>query len=161
MKLPKIFIGWVMACVTDVQFNIHLNGRIHGKFKGGRGLRQGDPLSPLLFVLTMDYFSRMMPHVNTQLGFHFHPHCKKQGLTHLMFVDDLILFCKANKSCIGHIKTTLTYFAKSASLQANLHKSQLVLGGVTLYSTQPMPTGCRFPGKPPPPKIFGDPHHRK
>ena len=71
LRFPKIFTSWIMACVTTVNFIIHINGQDQGSFKGGRGLRQGDPLSPMLFVLTMEYFSRLMSSISLHKGFSF------------------------------------------------------------------------------------------
>ncbi|KAH0685933.1 hypothetical protein KY285_016484 [Solanum tuberosum] len=53
------YIKWVMECVTTPQHSIVLNAGGYGRIKGARGLRQGDPISPLLFVLCMKYFSRI------------------------------------------------------------------------------------------------------
>ena len=132
MKFSRTFITWIMSCVcvTSVRFFLHTKGNTHGDFAGGRGLRQGDPLSPLLFVLAMEYLSRIMHSTSKKPGFTYHPHCKSVGLTHLMFADNLLMFCKADISSIQHLKSALFLFSKSADLQANLHKSQIVLRGM-------------------------------
>ena len=109
--------------------SIHINGQNQGSFLGGKGLRQGDALSPLLFVITMEYFSKLMYKASQSHGFKFHPNCKALGLTHLMFTDDFILFCKAGHITLGHIMTALKRFHESADLKANQSKSQMVLGG--------------------------------
>ena len=98
-------------------------------FRGRRGLRQGDPLSPLLFVLAMEYFSRIMHKASTLPNYKHHPHCKPLNLTHLMFADDLIIFGKADPPTIQIMKEALDHFSCSTGLVANLHKSQIFLGG--------------------------------
>ena len=129
LHFPEIFTKWVLACVTSVNFFISLNGQQSDKFKGGRGLRQGDPLSPLLFVLAMDYLSRLLKRASQQAGFKYHPHCRKLGLTHLVFADDLMLFCKADPPSLQLFNRALTSFRDTAGLGTNLLKSQMVLGG--------------------------------
>lgn len=55
--------GWrklIMGCVRSVNFAVILNGQTGKKFAPSRGLRQGDPLSPYLFLLVSDVFSKMI-----------------------------------------------------------------------------------------------------
>jgi hypothetical protein len=94
---PARFVNWVRECITTPRFSIALNGSLVGYFKGGKGLRQGDPLSPYLFVLAMEVFTKLMSaKVRESQLFQFHPHCGRQQITHLNFADNLLIFVAAD-----------------------------------------------------------------
>jgi len=120
LKFPLVFVQWIMACITSVYFKIHINGQDHESFKGGRGLKQGEPLSPLLFVLSMEYLSRLLAKTSLNSKFKFHPSCKKIQLTHLIFADDLILFSKAGPDSLHLMMSALQDFHDCAGLKTNL-----------------------------------------
>ena len=118
-----------MACITFVTYRVNVNDQQREVFDGGRGLKQGDPLSPLLFVLIMDYFTRLMKITGDHPQFKFHPTCRQIKLNHLMFANDVINFSKAHLPTLQIIKNTLEKFYQVAGLKANQDKSQLVFGG--------------------------------
>ena len=60
MKFPPIFIEWIRGCITTSRFSISVNGGLVGFFKGARGVKEGDPLSPYLFVLAMNVLSKLL-----------------------------------------------------------------------------------------------------
>nr|TKS17481.1 hypothetical protein D5086_0000013050 [Populus alba] len=69
LGFPTKFVGLVMQCVSTASFSVAVNGDIHGFFLGKRGVRQGDPLSPYIFICCMEYFSRMLKLATQQDGF--------------------------------------------------------------------------------------------
>lgn len=89
-----------MECITNVNYSILINGGLTNRFQARKGLRQEDPISPYLFVLVMEYLSRRLKTLKNMPDFNFHPRCAKMNLTHICFVDDLIMCCRADKISI-------------------------------------------------------------
>lgn len=77
LQLPQLFISRIMQSVTTDIYSITINGKATKPFDARRGVRQGDSLSPFLFVLAMEYLTRLMKTLHAQVGFQFHPKCKK------------------------------------------------------------------------------------
>lgn len=89
--LPREFISWVRACVCTTSFTVGCNGSVNGFFKGSRGLCQGDPLSPYLFVIALNNLSLMLNQAAQEMRFNYHLNCPSSRLTHLCFADDLLI----------------------------------------------------------------------
>ncbi|KAL2252776.1 UNVERIFIED_CONTAM: Retrovirus-related Pol polyprotein from type-1 retrotransposable element R2 [Sesamum indicum] len=114
---PITFVKWIEECVTTPSFSVGLNGKPHGFFRGARGLRQGDPLSPYLFVLLIDQ----------EEIFSYHWKCEAARIFQLGFVDDVILFCRANMDSLRIFKACLDRFAEWSGLKLNVQKSHLII----------------------------------
>ncbi|KAL0445011.1 UNVERIFIED_CONTAM: LINE-1 retrotransposable element O protein [Sesamum latifolium] len=127
-NFPHKFIAWIEQCVTTASFSVSLNGAIYCFFQSARGLRQGDPMSPYLFVLVMELW-RTLLYIRVQEAEHFQYHwkCKELGLLNLCFADDVLLFCKGNVQSVQVIKEALTEFAAMSGLHVNPMKSQIIL----------------------------------
>lgn len=97
MNFPPQWCTWVMACVTSASASILINGSPSTPFKLQRGLRQGDPLSPFLFVLVVEALNLMIRKA-TGLRLWKGVECRKNGLaiTHLQYADDTLILCDAN-----------------------------------------------------------------
>lgn len=90
------FIGWIMASVSTVTYKFNVNGEYTNFLQEKRGIRQRDPISPLLFVIIMEYMNRLMYKMQTNPNFNHHAKCEKLNLTNLIFVDDLLLFFRGD-----------------------------------------------------------------
>ena len=100
-------IELIMTCVTTVHYSISINGEMVGYFLTTRGLRQGDPLSPLLFTLVMEILSAILRKAARNKEFNFHWRCDKLYLTHLCFADDLLIFCRADRHSVSIVLEAL------------------------------------------------------
>ncbi|KAL0439828.1 UNVERIFIED_CONTAM: LINE-1 retrotransposable element O protein [Sesamum latifolium] len=125
---PERFILWIEECVTSPSFSVCLNGSPHGFFKGARGLRQGDPMSPYLFVLVMEVLNLILQQIIAQTGgFSFHWRCEELQLFQLGFADDLLLFSRADTASVHIFIQGLTVFVDLSGLHVNPQKSHLIL----------------------------------
>ncbi|GJT78713.1 RNA-directed DNA polymerase, eukaryota, reverse transcriptase zinc-binding domain protein [Tanacetum coccineum] len=101
-------VKWIMVCVSSSAFSICLNGEVHGYFKGGRGLRQGDTISPYLLTLVMEVFYIIMcKNIEESTEFRYHFGCKDLKPTHMCFADDLLVLCKGNKGSVEVIRKSM------------------------------------------------------
>ncbi|GJW47799.1 hypothetical protein Tco_0079445 [Tanacetum coccineum] len=113
-----------MECVTTTSYSICVNGSLHGYFRGKRGLRQGDPLSPYLFILIMEVLTLMLQRrVHDSQVFTYHRFCSKLELINLCFVDDLFLFAYGDVHSASIIKEALEEFEGASGLTPSLPKS--------------------------------------
>ena len=126
---PIRFVGLIMACVESASYSISVNGQMYGFFKGKSGIRQGDPLSPYLFIMCMEYFSRMLLIASESDTFHFHPQCDTLKITHLAFADDVLLLCKGERDSAKCLLHQLHIFGEMSGLVINAGKSSVFLGG--------------------------------
>ncbi|KAL9687230.1 hypothetical protein QQ045_031629 [Rhodiola kirilowii] len=97
LKFPIKFISWVRMCVRSPYYSILINGEMVNYFEGKRGLRQGDPISPFLFLIAMEYLSCLLNKLDRKAGFYFHPKCHRINLKHILFTDDPFLFSSGKK----------------------------------------------------------------
>jgi hypothetical protein len=101
-----------------------------GFFQSSRGIRQGDPLSPLLFVVVMEALSRML-YASMRQGLLSGFSVGVRGnealvVNHLLFADDTLIFCGAHAEHVRNLRCTFLCFEAVSGLRINLGKSELV-----------------------------------
>ncbi|XP_058772096.1 uncharacterized protein LOC131645922 [Vicia villosa] len=131
MNFPAQFINWIMIAVRTVSYRYMINGHMSRILQAKRGLRQGDPISPLLFVLTMEYLHRTLGELKTDKDYQFHPKCAKLGITNLYFADDLLLFSRGDEKSVQALMKRFDQFADSTGLKANPAKCKIYFGGIS------------------------------
>lgn len=96
-NFPLKLISFIMSCVTTSSISILVNGKLTTSFKPTRENRQGDPISPYLFIICMESLTRL---INQEINHNLWNPIKigrvSTKLLHLLFVDDLVLFVEAD-----------------------------------------------------------------
>lgn len=127
--------GWIrliMHCVTTVRYKILINGVPSEQIIPTRGLRQGDPLSPYLFILCAEGLSLLL--LNAEERGKIHGIRVARGaptVSHLLFADDSLLFFKANNQEASLIKHCLREYEVASGQTVNYHKSSVTFSGNT------------------------------
>ncbi|XP_028803664.1 uncharacterized protein LOC114758739 [Neltuma alba] len=120
------WIAWIMDCISSVSFNIQLSGRKIAQIKPQRDLRQGDPLSPYLFILASEVFSSMLS-IHAKHGNFRGINITRGGsmLTHCLFADDTIIFMQAEAQNCRLFMEILREYCKCSGQRVNYDKSSL------------------------------------
>nr|XP_027100870.1 uncharacterized protein LOC113719906 [Coffea arabica] len=124
MGFCATWINWIHSCLKTVSYSFNYNGEVKGYVSPERGIRQGDPLSPYLFLICSEGFSNLLRRAEESKRIEGLK-ISRQGpvLTHLFFADDSIIFCKANKEVAGEIMKVLKVYENSSGQLVNLDKS--------------------------------------
>ena len=124
LGFPLAFRDWVSAMLSSASTKVMVNGRPGRTIYHARGLRQGDPLSPLLFVLVMEVLSSLIREADRRgllaplPGGHF-------GHRLAVYADDVVLFLAPEASDFLCIKSVLELFAGASGLLTNVSKCLL------------------------------------
>ena len=146
-----------MGCITSANFVVLINGTPSKFFPASRGIRQGCPLSPLLFILVIEGLSLMIVDARNHgliKGINISPHF---SLTHLLFVDDVILLGTGSLSEWMAFDIILSKFCKASGMNISLDKSCFLYNNVDIdirskiskalpYKMEPITTGFMYLG---------------
>ncbi|XP_058732862.1 uncharacterized protein LOC131604442 [Vicia villosa] len=118
-----------MLGTTTVNYRFNVNGDYTEILEAKRGIRQGEPISPLLFVIMMEYMNRALTKMSKNPEFKFHSKCKKLNITHLSFADDVLLFSRGDH-LIEILLDAFNSFFETTGFIVNPKKCKAFFGGM-------------------------------
>ena len=122
------FCSWIYRLLASARISILLNGSPKEYFSCSRGVRQGDPLSPLLFILAEEYLSALVAQSFAEGSLSAMSCGRILPPTHFLFADDTLIFCRATN---GNTLALVRLFAKYSALSGqfiNWSKSNIYFG---------------------------------
>ncbi|KAL2905820.1 LINE-1 reverse transcriptase-like protein [Bienertia sinuspersici] len=126
MNFPAVWVGWIMECVTTVRYAILVNGSPTKEFTPNAGLRQGDPISPYLFILCMEALSRRMEALQRESRIKGLPVSRnRERISHLFCADDAVFSFEASPESCNELRNTLEDFCTVSGEMVNYKKSHI------------------------------------
>jgi hypothetical protein len=141
---PQQFTKWVLTMVSTVSYRFNVNGHQSEIMAAKRGLRQGDPISPMLFVIVMECLNRYLYKMQKDCDFNYHPKCDKLKITNLCFADDLLMFSRGDKVSVEMMMRAYGKFSKATGLVVNPQKCRIYCAGMDELTKQNVPEASGF-----------------
>ena len=116
------FIRWIMSCITTISFAILINGATSPFFHTERGLRQGCPLSPFLFLLIVEGLSRFIKKAKADGYFKGIQISPGLAITHLLFVDDILISYNVSHRGLQSFSQGMDLFIRATGIAINDEK---------------------------------------
>ncbi|XP_076892373.1 uncharacterized protein LOC143544101 [Bidens hawaiensis] len=131
MKFPGRWRYWILAILRAGRASVLINGSPTMEFACNRGLRQGDPLSPFLFVIAMEALTGIMKK-STNIGLFHDLKCTLNGpaISHLLYADDVVFLGEWSVTNAMNLQRILRCFHLASGLKANLEKCSVYGVGV-------------------------------
>ncbi|XP_071938995.1 uncharacterized protein [Coffea arabica] len=133
MGFCSTWINWIISCISSVTYSFNINGEHKELITPSRGIRQGDPLSPYLFLLCSEGLSSLLQ--KAKLGKELTGVKISRGapvITHLFFADDSLVFCKASKQEAEKLIMILKEYEEATGQLINLEKSSVFFSKNTM-----------------------------
>ncbi|KAL5820560.1 hypothetical protein ACOSQ3_022442 [Xanthoceras sorbifolium] len=126
LGFSQCWVDRIMRCVTSVSYSFMLNGSVVSSIIPSRGLRQGDPLSPYLFLICAEGLSALISDANVR-GVFSGFRCSRNGhlITHLFFADDSMIFTKATSTECLNIQHIILTYLRASGQSVNFQKSSV------------------------------------
>lgn len=123
------WIRWIKFCISTVKLSILINGTPIGFFSSRRGLRQGDPLSPFLFIIAMESLNEMLKIAQGNSWLKGFRASNREDsvleITHLQYAKNTLIFCEANRNQLMIIRVIFVLLEAISGLHINWNKSFL------------------------------------
>uniref|UniRef100_A0A8I6Y3E3 Reverse transcriptase domain-containing protein n=1 Tax=Hordeum vulgare subsp. vulgare TaxID=112509 RepID=A0A8I6Y3E3_HORVV len=129
LGFAEAWVNSVMRCVTSTRYAVRVNGELTSPVVPSRGIRQGDPISPYLFVLCTEGLSCLMQQ-KEGLGVLQGIRNGRQGpsISHLLFADDSIFFARSDHRTVQALKSFINSYCHASGQKVNLQKSSIFFG---------------------------------
>lgn len=120
------WVELVMRCVRTVSYFVLINGSPSTVFTPGRGIRQGGPLSPYLFLLCAEAFSALLRRAEVENEIHgMQVAHQAPVISHMFFADDTLLFCRATRNEAGAVNHIIKQYEKASGQRINMEKTDI------------------------------------
>jgi len=132
-----LFCQWILNILHSAKLSININGKAVGFFSCSRGVRQGDPLSPLLFCIAEEVISRgldalvlegQLSQISATRNLYIPSHC--------LYADDVLIFCKGTLANVRHIMKLFELYGQYSGQVVNAAKRKFYSGAISLSRAQ-------------------------